>query len=117
MSKWRFVTVFLGRAMKRYKLSKVNYDSIKHNIQIHFGRKNNSEDIFSLYSYIHMYIHCLGRFSPLTPAPTLSLLPTLLPGRTCSALSSNIVEENISNNKKDKAFLLVEIRVAIQRDS
>jgi hypothetical protein len=41
----------------------------------------------------------------------------LLPGRTCSALFSNFVEEDISNNKKDKAFLLVEIRIAIQKDS
>uniref|UniRef100_A0A8C0WBY2 Uncharacterized protein n=1 Tax=Castor canadensis TaxID=51338 RepID=A0A8C0WBY2_CASCN len=33
-------------------------------------------------------------------------------GRTCSALFSNFC-----NNKKDKAFLLVEISIAIQRDS
>jgi hypothetical protein len=40
----------------------------------------------------------------------------LVPGRTRSALFSNFVED-ISNNKKDKVFLLVEIRTAVQRDS
>jgi hypothetical protein len=39
----------------------------------------------------------------------------LLPGRTSSALISNFVErESINNNKKDKAFLIIEIRIAIQ---
>jgi hypothetical protein len=41
----------------------------------------------------------------------------LLPSRNCSALISNFVEESIDNNKKDKAFLLVEIRIDIQGDS
>jgi hypothetical protein len=60
----------------------------------------------------------LCHFFPLPPC-TLLFLPTLtpLPGRTCSALFSNFVEEKTSNNKKDNAFLLVEIRIAIQRDS
>jgi hypothetical protein len=41
------------------------------------------------------------------------------PGRTCYALlfSSFVEEKNIKDNKKNMAFLLVEIRRAIQRDS
>jgi hypothetical protein len=38
----------------------------------------------------------------------------LIPGRNYFALISNFVEESISNNRKDQAFLLVEIRIAIQ---
>jgi hypothetical protein len=55
----------------------------------------------------------------LPPCPTLFLPPSApsLPGRTCSALFYNFVKEKTSNNKKDIAFLLVEIRIAIQRDS
>jgi hypothetical protein len=45
------------------------------------------------YSFIHMCVHCLGHFSPLPPAPTLSSPTPSLPGRTCSALISNFVEE------------------------
>jgi hypothetical protein len=64
-----------------------------------------------------MCIHCLGHFFPLLPLPPPApCSPTPLAGRTCSALFSNFVEEKASNNKKDKAFLLVEIRIATQRD-
>jgi hypothetical protein len=61
-----------------------------------------------------MCIHCLGHFSPLLPSLTLSPLPLSLPGRPCSALISNFVKEH---NKEGKVFLLVELRVAMQRDS
>jgi hypothetical protein len=44
------------------------------------------------YSFIHMCIHCLGHFSPLPPTSLSPSLP-LLPGKTCSALISNFVEE------------------------
>jgi hypothetical protein len=49
----------------------------------------NTLFIYLFYSFIHMYIH----FStlPLPPASPLTL-PSL-PGRTCSALISNFVEE------------------------
>jgi hypothetical protein len=65
-----------------------------------------------------------GSLLPTTPQPTplppqthpLPPIPSL-PGRNCSELFSNFVEEYIKNNKKDKAFLLVEIRIATQRDS
>jgi hypothetical protein len=55
-----------------------------------------------------------GSFSPI---PSLSPHIPSLPGRNCFAFTSNFVEESINNNKKDKAFLLVEIRIAIQGDS
>jgi hypothetical protein len=49
---------------------------------------------FFLYSFIHMCIHCLGHFSPILLTPSLSPHPTpSFPGRTCSALISNFVEE------------------------
>jgi hypothetical protein len=45
---------------------------------------------FIVYSFIHMCIHYLGHLSPLPP---LSPPTPSLPGRTCSALFSNFVEE------------------------
>jgi hypothetical protein len=48
-----------------------------------------------LYSFIHMYIHCLGHFSPLPLTPSLSLHPSLVPGRIFSALISNFVEQKV----------------------
>jgi hypothetical protein len=45
------------------------------------------------YSFIHMCMHCLDHFCPLSPAPTLSPYTNSLQGRTCSALIPNIVEE------------------------
>jgi hypothetical protein len=42
------------------------------------------------YSFIHVCIHCLGHFFPLLPS---SLPPPSVPGRSCSALITNFVEE------------------------
>jgi hypothetical protein len=62
-------------------------------------------------------VHTLfGSFLPSGLISSLSPQPRSLPGRTCAALFYNFVGEDISNNKKDKAFLLVEIKIAIQRD-
>jgi hypothetical protein len=47
--------------------------------------------LFLVYLFIYSYVHTLfGSFVP--PYPLTSTLP-LLPGRTCSALFSNFVEE------------------------
>jgi hypothetical protein len=54
-----------------------------------------SFSFFIVYSFIHMCIHCLGYHSPLPLAPSFSLPPPSLPGRTCSALFSNFIEEKI----------------------
>jgi hypothetical protein len=59
-----------------------------------------------------------GPFLP--PAPCafpLSPHNPSLPGRTCSALFSNFVEEKIKAIIRKTVFLLVKIRIAIQRDS
>jgi hypothetical protein len=48
---------------------------------------------FSLYSHIHLCIHCLGHFSILPHTPLFSPSPSSLPGRTCFALFSNFIEE------------------------
>jgi hypothetical protein len=61
-----------------------------------------------IYSHVHTWF---GSFLPCPPSPFSPPLPPLLPGRTCSALISN------KHNKVDKTFLLVELRVAIQKDS
>jgi hypothetical protein len=66
--------------------------------------------IFFLYSYIHMCIHMFGSFLlrhlplPLNPLASRQ-------NQFCPFLQFSWREE-ISNNKKDKAFLLVEIRIA-----
>jgi hypothetical protein len=49
--------------------------------------------LFYYYSFIHMCVHCLGHFSPTPLIPPSSPQSPSLPGRTCSALISNIVEE------------------------
>jgi hypothetical protein len=66
--------------------------------------------------FIHLFTcaYIVWAISPHYPTPPPSPHhPSLLPDRNCSAFISNFVEESINNNKKDKAFLLVEIRIAI----
>jgi hypothetical protein len=59
-----------------------------------------------------------GSFLPPDPLPQpLFLLLPSLPYRSCSALISNFVEVRHKHNKENKVFLLVEIRIATQRDS
>jgi hypothetical protein len=66
-------------------------------------------------------VHTLfGSFLPIAPCPhPLPPYPPSLPSRNYSALISNFVEDkkDISINKKEKVFLLVELRIAIWRDS
>jgi hypothetical protein len=67
---------------------------------------------FCCCSFIHMYIHCLGHFSPLPPSLTLPPLRTSVPGRSRSALLlTDFVEERHKHNKEDKVFLLVMLRL------
>jgi hypothetical protein len=81
------------------------------------GRRQGHSFFFFILIFCYSFIHIVWVISP-PCSPFLHHSPPLLPGTTCSALISNFVEEkNISNNKKDKAFLLVEIRTATQRDS
>jgi hypothetical protein len=60
-------------------------------------------------SFIYMCIHCLGHFSP--PFPPRFQAEPVLP------LSLILLKRRHKHNKKDKAFLLVEVRITIQRDS
>jgi hypothetical protein len=64
-------------------------------------------------------VHTL--FGSFLPPDTLyhpHLYPSpYLPGRTCSALVSNFVDGKKKHYKGEKMFLLVELRIAIQRDS
>jgi hypothetical protein len=48
------------------------------------------------------------------------LLPSSVSGRSCSTLVTNFcdwLKKRHKHNKKDKALLLVELRIAIQKDS
>jgi hypothetical protein len=58
-----------------------------------------------------------GSFLPPDPSPTLSTLPPSVPGGSCSAFITNFVEIKDKPNKEDKEFLLVELRIAIQKYS
>jgi hypothetical protein len=54
------------------------------------------------------------------PCPLLPPFPPLSPsvsGRSHSALITDFVEKRHKHNKEDKAFLLVELRIATQKDS
>jgi hypothetical protein len=56
--------------------------------------KRVTQGVFNYYySFIHMCKHCLDHFSPPAPLPHFLLPPHSLPGRSCSAVISNFVEE------------------------
>jgi hypothetical protein len=71
--------------------------------------------LYSFYSYMHtLFGPFLPLFShplPFSPTPVISRQNLFCP------LLQFCWREDISNNKKDIAFLLVEIRIAIQRNS
>jgi hypothetical protein len=73
--------------------------------------------VFFCCSFIHMYIYCLGHFSPLPFSPTLSPSPTQFQAGPLLPLSLILLKKRHKHNKEDKVFLLVELRIAIQRDS
>jgi hypothetical protein len=60
------------------------------------------------YSFAHMCIYCLGHFCPLSFSIT---------SRQNLPLSLILLKNRHKHNKKDKAFLLVELRTAIQKYS
>jgi hypothetical protein len=67
------------------------------------------------YLFIHMCVHCLGHFSPLPHSPpSLSLSPHFQP-ETFLPLSLILLNRRLKHNKEDKAFLLVELWIAIQK--
>jgi hypothetical protein len=69
--------------------------------------------------FIHLFI-CVIVWDispPCPPAPFLSSHPPGFQAEPALPSSPILLREDISNNKKDKAFLLVEIRIAIERDS
>jgi hypothetical protein len=74
-----------------------------------------SRDLFLNYSFIHMCIHCLGHFSPLASLP--HPLPPHFQAEPVLPLSLILLKKRHKHNKEDKVFLLVELRIAIQRDS
>jgi hypothetical protein len=68
------------------------------------------------YSFIHMCIHCLGHFSLLPLPPPFPLHNLHFLAEPVLPLSL-ILLKRTNNNKIDKGVLLVEKRIAIQRDS
>jgi hypothetical protein len=73
----------------------------------------------SSYSFIHMCKHCLGHFSLLLPGSPGSFPPSPSHFQAEPVLPLSLILLNIrqKHNKEDKEFLLVELRIAIQKDS
>jgi hypothetical protein len=68
---------------------------------------------------IHSHVHTLfGSILPPAPHPyPLPHKPPHFQAESVLPLSLILLKRRHKHNKKDKAFLLVEIRIAIQRDS
>jgi hypothetical protein len=77
----------------------------------------SSHVLFFFNSFIHMCIHCLGHFSPLLPLSCSPCHPPCFQAEPVLPLSLILLKRRHKHNKKDKAILLLELRVAIQRDS
>jgi hypothetical protein len=67
-------------------------------------------------SFIHMCIYCLGHLSTLPPSPPFPPPPTQFQAGPILPLSLILLKKRHKHNKEDRAFLLVELRIAIQRD-
>jgi hypothetical protein len=65
--------------------------------------------------FIHICEHYLGHFS--LPPPPPSYPPPPFQAEPILPLSLIVLKRKHKHNKEEKAFLLVELRIAIQRDS
>jgi hypothetical protein len=71
-------------------------------------------------SFFHLFTCayiCLGHFSPLPPTPTSHPHLPHFKAETVLPLLLILLKRRHKQNKKHKAFLLVELRIDIQRDS
>jgi hypothetical protein len=62
-----------------------------------------------------MYMHCLGHFSQQPPTPTLSSLPPCFEAEPVLPLSLILFKRRHKQIRKAKCFLLLELRIAIQK--
>jgi hypothetical protein len=84
----------------------------------HQNQSNNSPpSFFIVYSLINMCIHCLGQPYPCPLSPPSPPTPLAYRKDFFCPFLQFCWRVDISNNKKDILFLLVEIRIAIQKNS
>jgi hypothetical protein len=101
------ICILLGWPIDSSGLININISKMNFKAKLLFA---TTQIIFFYYFIIYSHVYTL--FGPPHPLPPAA-------GRTCNTfLFSDFVEEkNIKDNKKDISFLLVEIKIAIQRDS
>jgi hypothetical protein len=104
--------------MHKYMLS-IKMKSLE-SIDINHDQHDIEMTVKIFFSFIHLFMcaHIVWAiFSPCSPFPTSPPTPLASKLSLFSPFLQFCWRVDISNNKKDKAFLLVEIRIAIQRDS
>jgi hypothetical protein len=75
------------------------------------------QSVAGFFFFIHSYVHTfLGSFLPPQTLPYPSTSP-FFQAEPVLPFSPNLLKRRHKHNKKDIAFLLVEIRTPIQRDS
>jgi hypothetical protein len=87
-------------------------------IMFHYISNKILTSFCSFFFFIHLFIcaYIVRAISPSCPTPLGPSSPQP-PHFQAEPVLHFSPREDISNNKKDKEFLLVEIRIAIQRDS
>jgi hypothetical protein len=70
-----------------------------------------------IFLFIYSHVHTLGHFSTLSPPPPFPLSPPQFQAGPILPLSLILLKKGHMHNKKDKACLLVELRIAVQKDS